>query len=191
MNSLNEKNSYHIKYAVMHHYRFKRGMICASEFYNADVMAYEAKYNRYHEFEIKTTKQDMWKGESRKDKHMHMKDPILHKRHFMPHKFYMTVPKYLLEEAEKWVKETNTNYGIIVVGFSELHYLVYNVEVYKKAKIIHNNEWKSYTLNNMMKRVSSENINLIEGHFKNSDRYEILETKLKERQNESTHTSNR
>ena len=109
-----QPNSEIIKTSLMAYFRYKRQWICATEVLvgiigeTADVMVDTGQDIR--EIEIKCSKQDLWQGEKRKRKHhWYAKD----NRDKGVNSFYICVPTKLLIEAEKWVKETNSKYGII------------------------------------------------------------------------------
>ncbi len=107
-------NSEIIKTALMSYFRFKRQWVCGTEVRvgiigeTADVMVDTGTEIR--EIEIKTSKQDLWQGEKRKRKHYwYAKEG----RDKGVNSFYICVPTELLDEAKKWVEETNPKYGII------------------------------------------------------------------------------
>ena len=98
----------------MSYFRFKRQWLCVTEVHcgvageTADVMVDTGTDIR--EIEVKISKQDLWQGEKRKRKHYwYAKEG----RDKGVNSFYICVPTELLDEAKKWVVETNHNYGII------------------------------------------------------------------------------
>lgn len=113
-------NSDIIKTAVMSYFRFTRGFPCVDEVWGGigneicDVLVQSDK--GFYDIEIKISKSDLWHGEAKKNKHIWYKNLLKKKRG--PNYFYICVPDYLLEEAEKWVTETNTKYGILVFNVS-------------------------------------------------------------------------
>ena len=156
-------NSLEIKHALMYYFRFKRQWICASECLNSDVMAITGK--DIIEVEVKINKYDLWKGEAKKSKHKKYKNLedsyYKYAKIYTPTKFYICVPNDLEEEAKKWVVSINDKYGIIICTKYRGFY-PYSISILKKANRIHNvvNEELSHQI---MKRVCSENIGLIEG----------------------------
>jgi len=143
--------SLHLKAAVMSYFRFKRQWLCASECLNSDVIAITNK--DVIEVEIKVNKYDLWKGEAKKSIHNQYKNPEKYKGWHLPNRYYMCVPEYLLEEAKKWVEETNDKYGIILYK----HECFNDICMIKKAKTIHKNVNPNYA-HAVMMRVCSENI---------------------------------
>ena len=94
----------------MYYYRFKRQFICCSEvktdFYElSDVLVSTKKH--IIEIEIKTSKQDLIKGEARKQKHTRPNEKRI------VNKFYVCVPTELVEDAKLWIAMTNPSYGLI------------------------------------------------------------------------------
>jgi len=145
--------SLEIKYALLSYFRFKRQWLCATEVCLSDVLVIAG--NQIIEVEVKVNKYDLWKGEAKKLKH---KPPVGLPPWWLnhnPNKFYICVPEELLEEAKKWVSETNNKYGII------LYVHRHKVQIIKKAQKLHNN-YSLHLEESLMKRVCSENIGLIE-----------------------------
>jgi len=160
--------SLEIKHAVMHYFRFTRQWLCATECLNNDIMAF--KKNAVIEVEVKISKYDLWEGEAKKRKH-----PIGERAgywglnlSYKPNLFYIAVPKKLQEEAEKWVNATSKKYGIIICSrlVHDPDWLPLNLWIMKSAKAIHknNNEGLKHQI---MKRLCSENIKLIECKIRN------------------------
>jgi hypothetical protein len=113
-----------IKTAVISYYRYQRQMICTDEAIcyvgceTCDVLVDSGSW--LYDIEIKVDKYDLWKGEAAKRKHKayrRISDAPGYKEWQTPNYFIMCVPEYLLDEAQKWVQETNSKYGII--EFSE------------------------------------------------------------------------
>ena len=150
--------SLEIKHALMWYFRFKRQWLCATECLCNDVMAITDK--DIIEVEIKINKYDLWKGEAKKDKHEKFRNPFYSNRlSSEANRFYICVPRDLIEEAEKWVEATNSKYGIIqchpdlATGF--------NIFISKTARTLHDKTTEGLKESIMM-RVCSENIGLIE-----------------------------
>ncbi len=118
--------AYEIKTALMWYFRWGRHFICAEEVSLnmgwADVLAYSGKY--IYEVEVKITRYDL-NNEVKKYKHS------AEFRHGA-NKFYLCVPKYLIEYAHEWIKETNEKYGLIEYRGQ------YNIRIIKRAKMLHN-----------------------------------------------------
>ena len=153
-------NSLEIKHALMSYFRFKRQWICATETLLADVMAITDK--DIIEVEVKISKSDLWEGEARKRKHKLFINPSPSRQSYMPNKFYICVPTELSEEAEKWVAEVNSNYGIIICKnhFAPEKRYPFNIVITKSAKRLHD-KFSNNLKESIMKRVCTENINLI------------------------------
>lgn len=105
-----EINSCNIRTILMYYYRFKRQFPCVGEVKTdygelADVLVMTKKH--MIEIEIKTCKYDLIKGEARKKKHK--KEDC--KR--IINKYFICVPTELVEDAKKWIQETNVKYGLI------------------------------------------------------------------------------
>jgi len=96
-----------IKTALMYYFRFQRQWLCAPEVDfdggRADILIDTGEDIR--EVEIKISKSDLYNGESKKDKH---------RQGVKCNKFYICVPDCLMDDAEKWVLQTEPNYGIIL-----------------------------------------------------------------------------
>lgn len=93
------------------------------------------------EIEIKISKSDLWNGEKRKNKH---KEYYQKESKDRPNKFYICVPEELLDEAKKWVEETNPKYGILIYR-TDKYYSDNAIKSIKQAKSLHNlyGNWKS------------------------------------------------
>lgn len=147
-----------IKHALLSYFRFTRQCICATECLNNDVMGI-TKNNIIFEVEVKINKYDLWKGEAKKDKHKFKYNKGDYYT-FVPNRFYLCVPPELREEGEKWVQATNKKYGLLLCRKHDSY--PYIINVLRSAKLLHKNSahidrWKDA----IMKRVCSENINLI------------------------------
>ncbi|KKL65666.1 hypothetical protein LCGC14_2152680 [marine sediment metagenome] len=146
-----------IKHALMYYFRFKRQWICASECLQNDVMAITNK--GVIEVEVKISKYDLWKGEAKKRKHKWYKVGVnAHYNYLIPNKFYICIPTYLLEEAEKWVSEINKKYGIIL--YNKKLWIGNSIYIKKSAQILCKT-FNEGLKESIMKRVCSENIGLI------------------------------
>lgn len=103
-------HSGNIRAVLMYYYRFKRQFITCSEVktdFNelSDVLVLSKKH--ILEIEIKTSKQDLFSGEARKQKHSRPNEKRL------VNKFYICVPSELIEDAKTWIALTNPRYGLI------------------------------------------------------------------------------
>ncbi len=141
-----------IKHALLSYFRFKRQCICASECNNNDVMAIYPD-DTTMDIEIKINKYDLWKGEAKKSKHYFAKNLTEYSKSYYANKFYICVPTELLDEAEKWVNEINTKYGIIQCDWN-------GITSIKSAKLLHKDTSPSLRKDIMM-RVCAENIGLM------------------------------
>ena len=150
---MNKMTSLEIKHALLSYFRFKRQWICASECMNNDVMVITNK--DIIEVEVKINKYDLWKGEAKKRKHEMM---LNCNNSYYPNRFYICVPEELKEEAIKWIETTNKKYGIILC--KKRSYYPYLTSIIKRAMPLHNKP-NEYLKERIMKRVCTENINLI------------------------------
>ena len=161
--SKSSMNSTEIKHALMSYFRFKRQWICASECMNNDVMVDTKK--AILDVEVKISKSDLWRGEAIKPKHNKYKTigkvepnkPTWWKN-YTPNKFYICTPPELNKEAIKWVKATNSKYGIIIC--TKTGFYPYDIFISKSAQILHKRYSESLGAS-IAKRVCSENIGLI------------------------------
>lgn len=156
-------SAFHIKTTLMSYFRFKRQWICVDEVRGrvgelADVIVDTG--SEIKEIEIKISKHDLWKGEAIKSKHKFSDE----KR--WPNCFYICVPTELIDEAKKWIEQTNPKYGLIEFNsklFEErgyrnyLHYLTF----LKKAKTLHPN-YKQGNKDKIAKRLCSALITKME-----------------------------
>lgn len=147
-----EITSAHIKHALLSYFRYKRGWLCASEFECMDVVALPS--GDIHEVEVKISKWDLWAGEAKKKKHR----GGFQSWAWAPTRFSLAVPASLIPEAEKFVKETNSNYGIF-------KYCAFEsgpggwVEIHKTARRI-GPKFAGDVSKRVMMRVCSENVGL-------------------------------
>jgi len=105
-----EIHSGNIRAVLMYYYRFKRQFICCSEvktdfFELSDILVSSKKH--MIEIEIKTSKQDLIKGEARKQKHTRPNEKRI------INKFFICVPTELVDDAKLWIEQVNPNYGLI------------------------------------------------------------------------------
>lgn len=150
-----------IKHALMSYFRFRRQWLCASECLCADVLAITDK--DIIEVEIKISKSDLWHGEAKKNKHNYYKNenPSWFDR-YHANKFYVCVPKNLLEEAKKWVEATNKKYGVI--EYDDDVATANSIFIAKSAATLHETK-KENLERSIMMRVCTENIGLIQKLF--------------------------
>jgi hypothetical protein len=163
-----------IKTALMSYYRFKRQMICVDEAYCnsglSDVLV-ESK-NGFYDIEVKINKYDLWKGEATKKKHLNNIKTYLQTNYFC-----ICVPTELLEEAKKWVEQTNPKYGIL--EFDSAYYERYKTRRSNRFLELCINtiktpqkltEEKSKRLHEILiKRLSSAYINYRQKHLTNPE----------------------
>lgn len=131
-------DSGYIKEALIHYFRFKRGWICADEVYSGsfigDIVIDSGKWTM--EVEIKTSKSDLIRGESRKwskGKNKHNEWNI-----GRTNKFALCVTEDLLEIAEDWINKNNKKYGLYV--YLENKYSIQDkIWTRKTALKLHNN----------------------------------------------------
>jgi len=152
-----------IKTAVLSYYRFKRQYLCADEvhvFETDEICDVLADSNKaFFEVEIKLTKTDLWQGEAKKKKHEVYKKLDLSKYKLpppsidmaniteivvdlyapknLPNYFLLCVPPALKEEAEKWIAQTNTKYGLLIFNDYPFKYLAESIWTVKSPKKLH------------------------------------------------------
>jgi hypothetical protein len=147
--------SLEVKFALLWYFRFQRQWLCATECHLWDIIVFTDKY--LIEAEVKISKSDLWHGEAKKDKHERYK---IRRGEPMPNKFYICVTEGLKEEAEKWVKEVNENYGIIICRS------MYNVFILRKAKLLREDGYDITVRDSMLKRLCTENIMMLHKQLK-------------------------
>jgi len=132
----------HLKTALMSYFRYKRQFCCGDEVRDCDVVVID-KEGWVYDIEVKISKADLWTGEAKKSKHKEYIEQI--GRWTTPNYFYVCVPTVLLEEAKKWVKTVNPNYGIIeftsenfTSKYHSNRYWEQSTYIRKKAKPLHN-----------------------------------------------------
>ncbi len=146
-------NAYNIRTVLMYYYRFQRQSPCVGEVRTdygerADVLIMTKKH--MIEIEIKTSKQDLIKGEARKRKHK--KEDF--KR--IVNKYFICVPTELVEEAKKWIKETNPKYGLIGFNTNKRPFFKYEtlIKFIKPAQLLQP-KYHSILKDKLIKRLSS------------------------------------
>lgn len=155
---MNKIHSHHLKEALMHYFRFKRGWCCSDEVtsgrFIADILVDTGKWSM--EVEIKTTKNDLYGGEARKITWIRGKG---HKKKHdewtvgRPNKFALCVPEYLVEHAENWIKETNSKYGLYV--YLDKKWVQDRILTKKTARKLHNEYGNVNYLERIARRLSS------------------------------------
>lgn len=148
--------SFIIKTAIMSKYRFQKQYLCVDEVHTgygemADIVVDTGK--NIYEIEIKTSKSDLWRGEANKKKH---KGNDLTK---MYNKYFICVPTNLLDEANKWVIETNEKYGVLEFRediFNKFGYRNWSNYIFinKKAKQL-NDKYSIFLHDKITKRLNS------------------------------------
>ncbi len=139
-----------IKTALLSYYRFKKfhtctdEAICYIENETCDVLV--DKMNTFHDIEVKISKSDLLKNETKKMKHKVYRD--INDNIDVPNQFSICVPTHLLKEAERFIKSTNKNYGLIEFNadkFKEIlesdciSRIVETITIVKPAKLLHSN----------------------------------------------------
>ena len=161
-----EINSYHLKVALMHYYRYKRQFVCCDEVTSfgseiADILVDTGKY--FIEVEIKTSKSDLI-AEKKKAKHKKNESGRTSLEWAKCcNYFYLCVPSEIADYAENWIKEVNPKYGLILFNsnhFNKIEELKSNhifdkyVTTVKRGKKLHDNYSKRLK-ENMSRRMSS------------------------------------
>lgn len=156
----------HIKGALLHYFRFKRGWVPATEVtYGlsiADVMVYNAV--EIIEIEVKISKGDLLKeavDENKKFKHGFSFSTGHYKK---PNKFFFCVPTELVDITIEIAKEINNNYGVLEYIHKEQRRLKDRIRVRKNAKILHT-EYHKDICNYINKRLTSEICNMYEKFY--------------------------
>lgn len=136
-----EIHSGHIKEALMHYFRLKRGWICADEVYSGgfigDIIVDTEKYTM--EVEIKTSKGDLVQGEAKKITNWGRGK----KKHeewtsYRTNKFALCVPEDLKEVALQWIEKKNKKYGLYI--YTHNYRLPEDrIMTYKRAGFLHEN----------------------------------------------------
>lgn len=134
-----EIHSGHIKEALMHYFRFKRGWVCADEVYSGnfigDIIVDTGKWTM--EVEIKISKHDLISGEAKKN--LGGKTNLINKHSGWPlartNKFALCVPENLKEVALEWIDKTNKKYGLYI--YSGAYIPQDRISTYKRASCLH------------------------------------------------------
>ena len=154
----NNIHSGHIKEALMHYFRLKRGWICADEVksggsFIGDIVVDTEKYTM--EVEIKTSKNDLIRGEARKISNWgHGKKKHDEWSTGRANKFALCVPENLKEVAEEWINKTNKKYGLYI--FSPNRRLAEDrISTYKRASFLHKNYDPKRFLYKIARRLSN------------------------------------
>jgi hypothetical protein len=140
----------------MSYYRFRRQFLCVDELDTgagelADLIVDTG--SSIIEIEIKVSKSDLWNGEAKKKKHKFVDG----KRSI--NQYYICVPTELIDEAIKWVEETNPKYGIIEFNSAQfnkygyLKWMDYHKFI-KKPKCL-NNEYNTNLKERLWYRLNS------------------------------------
>jgi len=103
---MNKVTSFEIKTSLISYFRFQRQWLCAEEVQFAGGLAdiLSDTGEDIIEVEVKLTKNDLYRGEKKKEKHI---------TGIKSNRFYICAPSYLINDVLKWVEETNKNYGVI------------------------------------------------------------------------------
>lgn len=104
------------------------------------------------EIETKISKSDLVQGEKRKDKHEKYKTGNFK---YVPNQFYICVPDTLIDVAEKWVSETNENYGILACRPGFYRQIGNNIVTIKRAKFLHEEPIQDWQKRKIIRRLSS------------------------------------
>lgn len=140
MNKKGELTTANLKRILLNHFRFKKGMYCATEvdlgICICDILAISNKKQKSIEVEIKVNKEDIVRDFVQKEyKHESFRDCNIN-THLKPNYLYFCVPDILLEDLLTILENENKRYGIIVINKYE------HVEFYRQAKELNykNNE---------------------------------------------------
>lgn len=124
----------------MSYFRFKRQWLCVDEVHTGggekgDIVVDTGKEVR--EIEIKCDKYDLWKGEAKKSKHKRASFRMINT-------FYLCVPTELMDEAKKWIEQTDSRYGLIEFNSKLLEESGYRnwfnyLNFVKRAKVLNSN----------------------------------------------------
>lgn len=124
-----------LKSVLLSYFRFKRGMICATEvayYYGiADILCTD--YKKIIEVEIKTSKADLKNDFLKKKgtKYKALKGEIVSK--YIPNMFYICVPENLKNDALDYIQKYNPKFGLLV--FEERYFKHKNYSSYLEAYI--------------------------------------------------------
>lgn len=145
-------DSNYMKIVVASFYRYNRGYkyVC-TEFEKKDVCASNGE--TLVEIECKISKADL-KKELKKKKHDYYSFKKKRRSFTIPNKFYIAITKEMFRDKEciEIIEKLNDNYGIIVVESWR------NISFEKYAKKLHDNKININKKDNIVARLSSENI---------------------------------
>lgn len=161
-----------LKLAVMAFYRFKKGYLTTTELsYThgiADVIAINDKTGEVIEIEIKISKQDLLKEKEHKaDKHKALKEAEIttldvynkwDNTLICPNKFYLCVPKYLVEDAIAFCVETNKDYGVLSFEENYRKNPEHTIRYQRQAHKLHSEQVCHFFKPLLYKRVMNDNI---------------------------------
>lgn len=122
--------------------------------------AFACDLNEFIEFEIKTSKKDLYSDlKTKEGKHKLYTSKCIKNPH-APNKFYFVVTEELYNDfnIKKHIEELNPNYGIICIKFWGKEY--WQVDICKSANNLHKNKPKDKLIKDMYKKLSAENISL-------------------------------
>lgn len=164
-------NSDYMKIIVASYYRFiLQNKYTCTEFERMDVCTCNDKY--MIEIEIKVTKSDL-KNEKKHKLKKHSRystgKQIINK-YIIPNKYYICIPDYMLDkdkEYQKIIEDLNPKYGIMVIRHDNP---TQPFEI-KSAEFLHKKEVTQEIKDQIIKRMSSENIGL---------RQKLYDLKIKE-----------
>jgi len=152
-----EIHSGHLKEALMHYFRLKRGWVCADEVYSGnfigDIVVDTGKYSM--EIEIKTSKSDLIQGEAKKTTYYRGKKVKKHETGGVStNKFALCVPELLKDVAVEWINKTNKKYGLYI--YSHEHFIAQDrISTYKRASFLHKNYDPKKYLYKIARRLSN------------------------------------
>ena len=150
--SLKKLDSYFIKTALIHYWRFDKQCIAVDEYSNIDI-AVITNGNYFIDCEVKISKSDLL-NDFKKDKHFLYKNgysewcdrfPGLQKYpdslELVPNRFYFVVPVELKDIAIKEAARLNSNYGVLSIQATSLDlrygYNQFSIYTEKNAKHLH------------------------------------------------------
>jgi len=122
--------------------------------------AFACNLDEFIEFEIKTSKKDLYSDIKTKEKKHSLYLSKNIKNPHAPNKFYFVVTEELYRDfnIRKHIENISPNYGIICIKFWAED--CWQIDICKSAKPLHNNEVKEELIKNIYKKLSAENISL-------------------------------
>lgn len=149
-----KKNSDYFKIVVASYFRFVSHYIyTCTEYEYMDVCACNSNY--ITEIECKISRSDL-KKELLKDKHEYYSFSKKSKHVIVPNRYYIAIPFDMYDDETKdFINELNPLYGIMVVKDNEDYPIIV-----KEAKKLHNEKVSPKILEEIIRRMSSENISL-------------------------------